>query len=90
MAVSGKSLISTSKLVVWPLSSVRTGVTRLIVEIETAGGVKGWGETICLLDAIPADRPLTGVFHLAGVLDDATVGALTPEQLHAVLRVKAE
>ncbi|GAA3566893.1 type I polyketide synthase [Nonomuraea rosea] len=43
-----------------------------------------------LLAAIPADRPLTGVFHLAGVLDDATVGALTPDQLHAVLRVKAD
>ncbi len=35
-------------------SGVRTGVTRLVVEIETAGGVVGWGETICLLDAIPA------------------------------------
>ena len=35
-------------------SGVRTGVTRLIVEIETAGGIVGWGETICLLDAIPA------------------------------------
>ncbi|MFO1313780.1 MAG: mandelate racemase/muconate lactonizing enzyme family protein [Burkholderiales bacterium] len=38
---------------VWA-SGVRTGVTRLVVEIETAGGVVGWGETICLLDAIPA------------------------------------
>ena len=35
-------------------SGVRTGVTRLVVELETAGGVVGWGETICLLDAIPA------------------------------------
>lgn len=35
-------------------SGVRTGVTRLVVELETAGGVIGWGETICLLDAIPA------------------------------------
>lgn len=39
--------------IVWG-SGVRTGVTRLIVELETAGGVVGWGETICLLDAIPA------------------------------------
>lgn len=41
------------KTIVWG-SGVRTGVTRLIVEVETAGGVVGWGETICLLDAIPA------------------------------------
>ena len=35
-------------------SGVRTGVTRLVVELTTRGGVVGWGETICLLDAIPA------------------------------------
>lgn len=35
-------------------SGRRTGVTRLVVRVETAGGVTGWGETICLLDAIPA------------------------------------
>src|SRR5690349_19966002 len=35
-------------------SGVRTGVTRLVVELTTADGVVGWGETICLLDAIPA------------------------------------
>ena len=35
-------------------SGRRTGVTRLVVRIETAGGIAGWGETICLLDAIPA------------------------------------
>ena len=39
--------------IVWG-SGVRTGVTRLVVELETAGGIVGWGETICLLDAIPA------------------------------------
>lgn len=35
-------------------SGRRTGVTRLVVRVETAGGAVGWGETICLLDAIPA------------------------------------
>jgi hypothetical protein len=35
-------------------SGTRSGVTRLIVELTTAGGIKGYGETICLLDAIPA------------------------------------
>ena len=35
-------------------SGVRTGVTRLIVRVRTRGGLEGFGETICLLDAIPA------------------------------------
>ncbi len=35
-------------------SGTRSGVTRLVVEITTQGGLKGYGETICLLDAIPA------------------------------------
>ena len=39
--------------IVWG-SGVRTGVTRMLVEVATEGGVTGWGETICLLDAIPA------------------------------------
>jgi L-alanine-DL-glutamate epimerase-like enolase superfamily enzyme len=35
-------------------SGVRTGVTRLVVRVRTRSGVEGFGETICLLDAIPA------------------------------------
>ncbi|MFF1309180.1 SDR family NAD(P)-dependent oxidoreductase, partial [Streptomyces sp. NPDC058307] len=42
-----------------------------------------------LLAAIPAESPLTSVFHTAAVLDDAAVESLTPEQVDAVLRVKA-
>ncbi|UED87990.1 type I polyketide synthase [Streptomyces profundus] len=43
-----------------------------------------------VLAAIPADRPLTGIVHAAGVLDDAPVTSLTPEQVDRVLRPKAE
>ncbi len=43
-----------------------------------------------LLGTIPADRPLTGVVHVAGVLDDGVVSALTPERLDAVLRPKID
>jgi L-alanine-DL-glutamate epimerase-like enolase superfamily enzyme len=42
-----------AKEIVWG-SGVRSGVTRLIVRLRTHGGLTGWGETICLLDAIPA------------------------------------
>ena len=38
------------------------------------------------LSGIPAERPMTGVFHLAGVLDDGIVSALTGERLERVLR----
>ncbi|OQO89683.1 hypothetical protein B1813_22555 [Saccharomonospora piscinae] len=43
-----------------------------------------------LLAAIPDDRPLTGVVHAAGVLDDGVVTALTPDRLAAVLRPKVD
>jgi len=41
------------KPMVWG-SGARTGVTRIVVELTTGAGTTGWGESICLLDAIPA------------------------------------
>ncbi len=35
-------------------SGSRSGSTRLICEITTKAGIKGYGETICLLDFVPA------------------------------------
>ncbi|WP_228084246.1 type I polyketide synthase [Streptomyces profundus] len=43
-----------------------------------------------LLAAIPDARPLTAVIHTAGVLDDATLTTLTPDQLATALRPKAD
>ncbi|WP_449289913.1 SDR family NAD(P)-dependent oxidoreductase [Nocardia aobensis] len=42
------------------------------------------------LSTVPADHPVTGVFHLAGVLDDGAIGSLTPDRLDAVLRPKVD
>ncbi|WP_308416656.1 type I polyketide synthase [Streptomyces sp. AJS327] len=47
-------------------------------------------ELASLLDVLPADRPLAGVIHAAGVLDDAMIHALTPEQTERVLRPKLD
>ncbi|CAO5173188.1 (acyl-carrier-protein) S-malonyltransferase [Frankia sp. AiPs1] len=48
------------------------------------------GALAALIDGLPADHPLTGVVHVAGVLDDGAVTALSPEQLDAVLRPKVD
>jgi acyl transferase domain-containing protein len=47
-------------------------------------------EVASLLAAIPAERPLVGVVHAAGVLDDATVTRLGEQQLDRVLRPKVD
>jgi NAD(P)-dependent dehydrogenase (short-subunit alcohol dehydrogenase family) len=43
-----------------------------------------------MLKAVPAEHPLRGIVHAAGVLDDGVVTSLTPERLDAVLRPKAD
>ena len=37
---------------------------------------------------IPVQRPLSGVIHAAGALDDAVISSLTPDRVDAVLRAK--
>ncbi|WP_380283493.1 SDR family NAD(P)-dependent oxidoreductase [Kitasatospora purpeofusca] len=43
-----------------------------------------------LLGSIPADRPLTGLVHAAGVVDDGVIGSLTPQRMAGVLRPKID
>jgi thioesterase domain-containing protein/acyl carrier protein len=43
-----------------------------------------------LLAGIPSERPLTGVVHAAGVLDDGLITSMSSQQADAALAVKAE
>ncbi|MYW49144.1 SDR family NAD(P)-dependent oxidoreductase, partial [Streptomyces sp. SID161] len=43
-----------------------------------------------VLDAVPADRPLTAVIHAAGVLADGVLTSLTPERIDTVFRPKVD
>ena len=66
-------------------------LARLGAEVAiTACDTSDPAELAALLDSIDASHPLTAVIHAAGVLDDAMVIELTPEQLDAVLAAKAD
>ncbi|MFJ9151062.1 type I polyketide synthase [Streptomyces sp. NPDC102270] len=56
----------------------------------TAVDVADRTELAALIDAVPAEHPLTAVVHSAGVLDDGVLTALTPSRLDAVLRPKLD
>ncbi|KPC78981.1 hypothetical protein ADK82_27995, partial [Streptomyces sp. NRRL S-4] len=43
-----------------------------------------------VLGDIPAGRPLRGVVHSAGVVDDGVISSLTPERVDTVLRPKSQ
>ncbi|MFG2051514.1 type I polyketide synthase [Micromonospora sp. NPDC048935] len=43
-----------------------------------------------VLAQVPADQPLTGVVHAAGVVDDGVLESMTPQRLAAVFRPKVD
>ncbi|HEV3287990.1 MAG TPA: type I polyketide synthase, partial [Streptosporangiaceae bacterium] len=66
------------------LSELAAEVTITACDAADADALAG------LFASIADDHPLTAVVHLAGVLDDATIGRLTAEQLDFVLRPKLD
>jgi NAD(P)-dependent dehydrogenase (short-subunit alcohol dehydrogenase family)/acyl carrier protein len=56
----------------------------------TACDTSNRDELAAVLDSIAAGHPLTAVIHAAGVLADAVVTELTPQQLDVVLAAKAD
>ncbi|MFE6972378.1 SDR family NAD(P)-dependent oxidoreductase [Streptomyces sp. NPDC057682] len=74
------------------------GVTELVTELTALGATvevaacdaADRDALAALLASVGPDRPLTGVVHVAGVVDNGVVGALTPERVDAVLRPKVD
>ncbi|WP_436792075.1 SDR family NAD(P)-dependent oxidoreductase, partial [Yinghuangia sp. YIM S10712] len=74
------------------------GADALVAELTAAGAsvtvaacdAADRADLARVIDEIPADRPLTGVVHTAGVLDDGVIASLTPEQVEGVLRPKVD
>nr|AFG19421.1 MycD3 [Streptomyces flaveolus] len=74
------------------------GAVELRAELERAGAevmvaacdVADREAVVGLLGRVPVGAPLSGVVHVAGVLDDGVVGGLTPERLAGVFRPKVD
>ncbi|MDN3279523.1 SDR family NAD(P)-dependent oxidoreductase, partial [Frankia sp. RB7] len=75
------------------------GASELVAELKALGAqtveiascdVSDRAAVGAVLRSISPDRPLTGVFHLAALLDDGIVPALTVERLERVLRPKLD
>ncbi|MEB4212379.1 SDR family NAD(P)-dependent oxidoreductase, partial [Mycobacterium sp. 94-17] len=74
------------------------GAAELVAELHAAGArarvvacdAADRAALARVIDDISARRPLSGVIHAAGVLDDAMVTSLTPERVDAVLRAKID
>ncbi|MEU9143438.1 type I polyketide synthase [Streptomyces sp. NPDC048349] len=74
------------------------GARNLVAELTEQGAavsvvacdVSDRGQVEALLASVPAEHPLTGVVHTAGVMDDGVITALTPQQLATVFAPKAD
>ncbi|MFF4756916.1 type I polyketide synthase, partial [Streptomyces sp. NPDC002514] len=66
-------------------------LTRLGAVVSVvACDVSARDQVVELLAAMPDEHPLAGVVHMAGVLDDGVISALTPERLAGVFGPKAD
>ncbi len=74
------------------------GAAELVRELQSSGArvsvvacdVAEREQLQALLAGIPAELPLSGIFHVAGVLDDGLLARLTPERMAGVLRAKVD
>ncbi|MGC9382888.1 MDR/SDR family oxidoreductase, partial [Streptomyces sp. MH13] len=74
------------------------GAAGLVAELSQLGAevtvvacdVSDRASLAAVLAAVPAEHPLTGIVHTAGILDDGTIGSLTAERTHQVLAPKVD
>jgi polyketide synthase 7 len=74
------------------------GVAELVAELQEAGAqvsvvacdVADREAASAMLAEIPAQYPLRGIVHAAGILDDGLISSLTPDRVDAVLRAKVD
>ncbi|OBG58792.1 type I polyketide synthase [Mycobacterium sp. E3339] len=72
-------------------AELTTELTAAGAEVHVVACDAADGEALAKVIAdIPVHRPLSGVIHAAGVLDDAVISSLTPERVEAVLRAKVD
>ncbi|MBP2329148.1 acyl transferase domain-containing protein/D-arabinose 1-dehydrogenase-like Zn-dependent alcohol dehydrogenase/acyl carrier protein [Kibdelosporangium banguiense] len=75
-----------------------SGVTELVADLAASGcavtvaacDVADRDSLAGLLNSMPEDRPLRGIVHAAGVVDDGVVSVLTDERVDTVLRPKVD
>lgn len=67
------------------IAAMREHGTQVTVAVADVGNRD---ELAAVIRALPADRPLKGVVHAAGVLDDGLLVDLTPARFHRVLAPK--
>ncbi|OBK63008.1 polyketide synthase [Mycobacterium colombiense] len=74
------------------------GVAELVAGLQEAGAqvsvvacdVADPDAASAMLAQIPAQYPLRGIVHAAGILDDGLISSLTPDRVDAVLRAKVD
>ena len=74
------------------------GVAELVADLEDGGAqvsvvacdVADRDAAAALIAQLPAQYPLRGVLHAAGVLDDGLIASLTPDRVDTVLRAKVD
>ncbi|MFE7192685.1 type I polyketide synthase [Kitasatospora sp. NPDC057595] len=74
------------------------GMAELVAELTAAGAevaveacdVADRDALAALLAAVPAEHPLTGVVHAAGVTDDGLIASLSSERIDRVFRPKVD
>ncbi|MEU1364936.1 type I polyketide synthase [Streptomyces sp. NPDC005803] len=74
------------------------GVSELVAELSALGAsvavaacdVADRESLAAVIASVDPDRPLSGVVHAAGVVDNGVVGSLTPARMDAVLRPKVD